>query len=253
MEYGKRVIQKGHKGRDVEELQIRLAGFRGTLPDGDFGPGTQLQVVVFQRDFMGITTPSGVVDRPTMKAIEKFGKKYPIDFKVLKCPCGVCKGFGRGLFPRSYRKNRPKVERFFKFEYPGIHRMLLWGVKATFFYMPEYNFSINSGYRCSARNKQKNRRSTNHHGKAIDLDVRLKPGEDKRDDMVRCNIIRGKLVELANAQIGWGARNRKALEPSNIAPTWVHYDVRQYARKYLKKRFFCKNEKELIGPYHIHI
>ena len=43
MEDGARELQKGTKGLDVRELQIRLAGFRGTMPDGDFGPGTELQ------------------------------------------------------------------------------------------------------------------------------------------------------------------------------------------------------------------
>jgi len=43
MEYGDRELKKGTKGLDVRELQIRLAGFRGTMPDGDFGPGTELQ------------------------------------------------------------------------------------------------------------------------------------------------------------------------------------------------------------------
>ncbi len=71
--------------------------------------------------------------------------------------------------------------------------------------------------------------------------------------MNRCDEIRGKLVELENAQIGWNASNRKALEPANIAPTWVHYDVRCYEREYLKDRFFCRNEEELHGSYQIQI
>jgi len=41
-------LQKGQLGDDVVELQLRLAGFRGTLLDGDFGPGTELQAKVFQ-------------------------------------------------------------------------------------------------------------------------------------------------------------------------------------------------------------
>ena len=71
------------------------------------------------------------------------------------------------------------------------------------------------------------------------------PGKDKRDDMNRCNLIRGIIVERSNAQVGWYAKNRKALEPDNIAPTWVHYDVRTYDRKYLADRYFCQNIEEL--------
>jgi len=41
MECGERELKRGSKGPDVAELQLRLAGFRGTVPDGDFGPGTE--------------------------------------------------------------------------------------------------------------------------------------------------------------------------------------------------------------------
>jgi len=55
--YGQRELKKGLSGEDVTELQIRLAGFRGTLPDGIFGSGTELQVVSFQSDFMNLSKP----------------------------------------------------------------------------------------------------------------------------------------------------------------------------------------------------
>jgi hypothetical protein len=245
MDYGERILQKGLTGDDVVELQIRLAGFRGTLPDGDFGSGTELQVVTFQRDYMKMATPTGLVDRATMEAIDKFADEFSIDFNALKCRCGTCKGFGQGKFKGLYISNKPKIEAFYRYEYPGIHRMILWAVRALFFYMPEHNFAFNSSYRCSVDNQQHGRSSTNHHGKAIDVDVPLKPGETKQDDRDRCDRIRGKLVETANAQIGWTANNRKALEPADIAPTWVHYDVRTYERKYLDDKYFCTNVKDL--------
>ena len=103
------------------------------------------------------------------------------------------------------------------------------------------------------RNDQTQRESTNHHGKAIDIDVIGEPGEDKRTDMNRCDSIRGMAVERSNAQIGWNAVNRKSLEPSSIAPTWVHYDVRSYDRKYLENNFFCTNLKELNNKKPINI
>jgi hypothetical protein len=245
MEYGERILQKTLGGPDVVELQIRLAGFRGTVPDGSYGPGTELQVVTFQRDYMKMQTPTGIVDGATMAAIDKLADDYPINFNQLKCPCGTCGGFGQGLFKGRYMAGKPKLEMYYRYEYPGIHRMLLWAARAIMFYMPEHKFVFNSCYRCSVNNKQKGRSSTNHHGKAIDLDVENKPGEDRRDDMNKCDAIRGRLVETANAQIGWAANNRKALEPSNIAPTWVHYDVRCYEQKYLKDEYFCKTLKDL--------
>jgi hypothetical protein len=239
MDYGKRELKRGCQGPDVEELQVRLAGFRGTLPDGDFGPGTERQVMNFQRDYMGLPQPGGRADAATLRAIDAFGARYPIDFGALRCPCGQCGGFGAGKHKDEYRAGVPREEATYLYEYPGMHRMLLWAARAVFFYMPEHKFSINSGYRCSVNNAKHGRTSTNHCGKAIDLDIALKAGECNVDDRAKCDAVRGRIVETADAQVRWGARNRKALEPPDIAPTWVHYDVRCYERKYLEDRFFC--------------
>jgi hypothetical protein len=246
MAFGDAELTRGAFGGDVVELQVRLAGFRGTLPDGKFGPGTELQVVSFQRDFMRRAHPTGVVDAATFAGIDRLRALYPIDFARLKCPCGHCDGFGQGRFRNLYRTGVAKSEASYRYEYPGMHRMLLWAVRGLFFYA-KLDFIITSGYRCAERNRQTGRTSTNHHGKAIDVDVPGKVGEDRRDDMKRCDFIRGICVEKSNAQIGWLAANRKALEPAHIAPTWVHYDVRCYDRAYLDDRFFCTTEAELDG------
>src|SRR5688500_1286645 len=103
MEYGERQLNHGHKGPDVVELQIRLAGFRGTVPDGDFAGGTERQVMSFQRDYMKIDQPSGVADRATLLAIDRFADDYRIDFDTLKCPCKECKGFGNSLYKGFYQ------------------------------------------------------------------------------------------------------------------------------------------------------
>lgn len=245
MQYGERELRRGDKGADVVELQVRLAGFRGTLPDGDFGPGTELQVVKFQQHYMGASRPTGVVDRDSFLAIDEFARRHPIDFRRLRCPCGQCGGFGSGRFKGRYLPGGEGQERFHRYEYPGMHRLILWAARAVFFYLPEHAFSFTSGYRCSVDNQRHNRTTTNHHGKAVDLDIASKPGECRRDDLDKCCQVRGRIVELANAQIGWAAKNRKALEPENIAPTWVHYDVREYEPKYLGEDFFCRNAAEL--------
>jgi peptidoglycan hydrolase-like protein with peptidoglycan-binding domain len=96
--FGKVPLQRGDKGAAVVELQLRLAGFRGTLWDGKFGPGTELQVVCFQRDYMRRSNPTGQVDRATLDAILEFEAKFPIPVTGLGCPCGSCEGFGRGNF-----------------------------------------------------------------------------------------------------------------------------------------------------------
>jgi hypothetical protein len=243
--YGQRELRHGDQGPDVVELQTRLAGFRGTLPDGDFGGGTLRQVLSFQRDWMRMPQPTGVVDRATFEAIDAFADAFPIDFAALRCPCGQCGGFGQGRFRGQYRPGKPQVEAFHLYESPGMHRMLLWAVRGAFFHVPEHRFVITSGYRCAVDNANRGRTSTNHHGKAIDIDVVLAPGEDKETDMARCDAVRGRLVETADAQIGWLARNRKALEPANIAPTWIHYDVRCYEPKYLGDEAFCTDAASL--------
>ena len=245
MEYGERQLERGCKGPDVVELQIRLAGFRGTLLDGDFGPGTERQVMSFQRDFMKMKSPTGVVDRKTMEAIDQLAKRYRFDFGTLKCPCGKCKGFGKGQFKGLYLDGKPRVEAFHRYEYPGMHRLLLWAVRGARFYLGRGRFTITSGYRCSLDNAAHGRSTTNHHGKAID--VVFAPGlpGPARDVRTDCNAARGRIVETADAQVGWGAPNRKSLEPSDIAPTWVHYDVRCYEPKYLVDEMFCTTQKAL--------
>lgn len=245
MAYGRRELKRGAKGADVVELQIRLAGFRGTVPDGDFGPGTELQVMTFQKACMGRAQPSGRADGATLRAIDDLADHFPIDFERLRCPCGSCGGFGQGAGKGKFTTGHAGEEAYHQYEYPGVHRMLLWAVRAAFFYMPQHTWTINSCYRCDADNVRAGRSSTNHHGKAIDLDIALKPGEVNVDDRRKCDAARGKLVETANAQVGWAARNRKALEPAEIAPTWVHYDVRCYEPKYLADAFFCTSLKTL--------
>jgi hypothetical protein len=243
--YGKRILKKDDSGDDVQELQIRLSGFSGTVPDGEFGPGTESQVLQFQR-IMNIE-PSGIVDEQTFQAIDFLSYKYPIDFNKLKCPCGVCKGFGQGLYKGEYLPDKPKIEQYYLYEYPGIHRVILWSFRALMLYMPNKKFFITSGYRCSVRNDQMKRTSTNHKGKAIDVDIELSPNEDKQNDLLNCNQARSTAEIYSKAQIGWSSANLKSLEPKDIAPTWIHYDVRSYEPKYLEDRFFCRNSQELDG------
>lgn len=250
MAFGDKSLELGARGPEVTELQLRLSGFRGTLWDGVFGHGTALQVVNFQRDYLGRKRPSGVADRDTLAGLARFAKEFPIDFAALRCPCGACGGFGQGRFQGSYRAGQPKAEAFHRYEYPGIHKAILHAFRAAKLYarrdgQPE--LSVTCGYRCWIDNERKGRTSTNHLGKAVDADFPLRPGEDKRDDCNRCDSARGALVEHAYFQIGWLAGNRKALEPSNVAPTWLHMDVRCYEPKYLAERFFVSDAESLDG------
>lgn len=243
--YGERLPVRGDTGADVVELQMRLAGFRGTVPDGNYGPGTELQVTCFQRDWMGLASPHGQADQATFDAIKDFGAVHPLDFQALKCDCGKCGGFGSGKFKGKYPTGYPESEAYLRYEYPGIHRMILWAFRTAVFYCRKRNLelAITSGYRCSESNRIHKRTSTNHHGKAIDFGII--GVTDNPKDMQLCDEIRGMLVETANAQIGWGGSNRKSLEPSHIAPNWVHYDVRSYERRYLDDHYFVRSAQEL--------
>ncbi len=247
MKFASENLSRGSKGVAVEELQIRLAGFRGTIWDGDFGPGTELQVITFQKEYMEVEDPDGIVGQNVFEALENFSKEFPIDFDKIKCPCGECTGFGQGHFKGEYRKE-PHIEAFHKYEYPGIHKVILQCYRAVLFYAKTEGFDppfLSSGYRCHIRNQQKSRKSTNHMGKAMDFDFPRKPGEDKKEDSFRCDKFRGIMIEKSNFQIGWHGRNKKSLEPSNIAPTWIHMDVRSFSAKYLQDKFFVATEQEL--------
>lgn len=248
MKFNSENLTRGSVGPAVEELQIRLAGFRGTVWDGDFGPGTELQVITFQKEYMKVEEPDGVAGPKVFKALENFAKEFPVNFDKLKCPCGECEGFGKGQFKEQYREDKPEIEAYHLFEYPGIHKAILQSYRAAQFYAKGTDFGtpfLTSGYRCHVNNKNKGRKSTNHMGKALDCDFDLKEGEDKRDDANRCDKFRGQMVEKSNFQIGWHGWNKKSLEPSNIAPTWIHMDVRSFSKKYLQEKYFVTTEQEL--------
>jgi len=245
MEYGERILEEGTNGPDVKELQIRLSGFSGKLPDGEFGAGTRASVEQFQKDYMKIT-PTGKVDKATYEAIDKFMADYPIDFAGLKCTCGKCTGWGGGRFKGEY-SNTAKTESGHKYEYPGMHRMLLFTVRALRFYS-KWKLSVNSAYRCWYNNEgwrngtktSTTRSTTNHMGKAIDLDT----DATGSTDAVRSNEIRKLAMDKSNCTNGWAA-GKKALEPADIAPTWVHLDVREIGSTYLTPEFFVKDAAAL--------
>lgn len=238
-----RELREGSQGPDVAELQLRLAGFQGTVPDGLYGKGTRVQVSAFQRDYMG-REGTGIADAETLQATDAFARDYPLDFAALRCRCGACPGFGRGL-GRGMQLDGLPGEQFHQYEYPGIHRMLLWAVRALLHYMPERGITVSSGYRCQHDNQLHGRTTTNHHGKAVDLVLVTQPGEDVSE---ACDAVRAFLLESAQAQIGWPRVNRKSLEPGELAPTWVHYDVRSYEPRYLEDHDFCTTLQGLDEP-----
>ena len=168
------------------------------------------------------------------------------------CPCGLCDGFGKNRHKGMYYG--AKLESTHRYEYPGIHRSLLWALKAVIFYLQKensvYSFrKISSGYRCYNRNIQTNRKTTNHKGKALDIHfnkngIRTRSCEDM--NKLRKHIFNKYL----GAKWDWlaGQENIFNLESvSTGATSWVHYDVRQFDQIYLKDEYFCKDSKTLNG------
>ena len=251
-----RELARGHKGQDVQQLQLLLAGFAGTVWDGDFGPGTERQVKAFQRDFMNHADPSGVVDAQTRGMLRQFLGDFGVERAALVCPCGECQGFGQGRGKGVYRDGGQE-EAYHQYEYPGIHLAVLQAFRAARFYAARAveegalraasadALRLTSGYRCASRNEQQGRTSTNHMGKALDSDLELPPGSDKQDDVEQSEKLRELLVARSGCQIGWTTRNVKALEPGHIAPTWVHVDVRCYERRYLDDSFFTTTPEDV--------
>lgn len=85
-------------------------------------------------------------------------------------------------------------------------------------------------------------------GKALDFDINRPSGTShgSKEDKDLMNSIRARMADTAEFQIGWSRKNRKALEPGSIAPTWIHMDVREYDRDpYLDDKFFVKSLEEL--------
>ncbi len=246
-------IKKGDSGSIVKELNIRLAGFGGSLPTEEFTDKTEQVVMQFQRDYMKVPE-TGKVCGNLLRAVDDFGRKYVMPFNKIKCRCGRCPGFGRNKFSEQ-AQDSSIPERYRKYEYPGIHRSVYWATKAIMFYFQnqesQYGYKIgdiSSGYRCNIHNSINGRTSTNHMGKALDLHIYKQSGNQRAPGPDRgANICRELFKKYSNAKIGWNGTNVFSLEPPNIAPTWVHVDVRQYELKYLKDEFFVKTAQDAEG------
>ncbi|AND63906.1 hypothetical protein AX766_05475 [Flavobacterium covae] len=180
-------IKKGDKSELIREINIRLAGFGGNVPTDEFTERTEKMIKQFQRDYMKVPE-TGKVCGNVLRAIDDFSTKFDIGvtfWDQLKCSCStkgrqasselrgikeknICDGFGDHTGKGTY-KATPHNEANHNYEYPGIHRSLLFGLKTLKFYFSQqtiYSLDlISSGYRC----RFKNYTTTNHQGKAIDI------------------------------------------------------------------------------------
>ena len=257
-------IKKGDKNELIREINIRLAGFGGNVPTDEFTDRTEKMIKQFQKDYMKVEE-TGRVCGNVLKAIDEFQNKYVIDINQAKCNCGKCPGFGNGKF--SEEKNDSKIsEKSRKYEYPGVHRTILWTQRAIQFYLATIEKNKNlrvgliySGYRCNINNIQHPdkhgvpRSSTNHMGKASDLHIYKLT--DNITTESNADKVRDLLVKYSGAKYRWGVKNVIALEPSSrdkigkefIATTWVHYDVRTFDLIHLEDKYFVKSMSDCNG------
>lgn len=235
-------IKKGDKGPLIEEINIRLVGFGGALPTDEFTDLTEKCIKQFQRDYMG-AAETGRACGGVLKALDEFMTSYPIAsrFSQMKCKCNVCGGFGSGRIQGNAH------------EYPGIHRSLVWALRAAEFYLKETKlgysiFTISSGYRCIDDNLQHSRTSVNHMGRALDVQF-VKDGETSRTGNAGIEKIREDIfVKYLGAQHRWVNHNKISLEAtSDGATTWVHYDVREYQASYQLDKFFVQSAADANG------
>ncbi|GAA4152133.1 hypothetical protein GCM10022217_06670 [Chryseobacterium ginsenosidimutans] len=268
-------IKKGDKNEVIREINIRLAGFGGNVPTDEFTDKTEKMIKQFQKDYMKVPE-TGKVCGNVLRAIDEFSINFDLSATVwnqLGCSCSTkgkevvsklravkelnkCNNFG----DKTGENTEP--EKSNKYEFPGIHRSLLFGLKAALFYLSKqktYSFGkISSGYRC----RFKNFKTTNHQGKAIDIQF------DKGKWQIRGQLYKN-IAELTkiredifykylNAKTSWTEKNSFSLEPiglnsdnslvdSNHTYSWIHLDVREFDKKYMDDKYFCKNSASLNG------
>jgi GH24 family phage-related lysozyme (muramidase)/LysM repeat protein len=268
-------IKLGDKGPLIEELNIRLTGFGGTISApsklDEFTDRTEQAIKQFQSDYMGIPA-TGKACGSLLLALDEFRSKYPINISAMKCPCGKCEGFGNGFtdseaagifLDAKHTKPRKGTE------YPGMHRALLWSLRSAIFYTRvkdkdlTYSFlHLSSGYRCWYNNAgyrnghltSTKRNTTNHMGNALDVQFR------KGSQSTRCagsdvDAIREKIfVKRLGAQLGWTERNTLSLETAaEGAATWVHVDVREYEAQYKTPRYYAVTQAVADGDSMVEI
>ncbi|QYF95423.1 LysM peptidoglycan-binding domain-containing protein [Massilia sp. PAMC28688] len=246
-------LKVGDKGPLVEEVNIRLLGFGGTIEAPEewdtFTSATEKAVRQFQRDFMGVAE-TGRVCGAVLASLDVLRDKYTFPWDPLKCPCGTCGGFGQGRMS-SQGFAIPKLNGAIKqgVEYPGFHRGLFYAMKAALFYTHKtdatykYAFSaITSGYRCWKRNMQKNRPSTNHMGNAVDMVFNKGAGTGVVRDGALETMRKRIFIDRMGAQLRWPDPNKISLEDTGDgADSWVHMDVREFNARYKKSHHFAKH------------
>ncbi|MCD0478910.1 peptidoglycan-binding protein [Chryseobacterium sp. LC2016-29] len=244
-------IKKGDKNELIREINIRLSGFGGNVPTDEFTDRTEKMIKQFQRDYMKVPE-TGKVCGNVLRAINDFQSNYPLNFDEIKCKCGSCTGFGKERNSEEYQ-NTKFLEKHRKYEYPGVHRSLLWCYRATLFYInrdTQLNFKtkwIESGYRCHNHYIYIRDRTTNHCGKALDIHYNILSTGKRTKSNNDMNKIRKEIFKkYTGAKEDWNSGS-DIFYLESFATTWIHVDVREFSQKYLTKKYFAKNSSDLNG------
>lgn len=242
------------KSELIREVNIRLAGFGGALPTDQFTELTAKCINQFQKDYMGVPE-TGKICGSVLVALDKFYKEYPVQGFMAKalCPCKKCKGYGnnrRGVPSGLNTAN----------EYPGLHRSLIWILKALNFYLKNEFKSqkmevayIESGYRCIANNIQKGRASVNHMGLA--LDIHINKNGRRTSELGDMEYIRKNILAVKMGASEQRIDNKIYLEPKKFnngkdgALTWVHFDITKFPSSNFDDFYFKKTVEDLNGEF----
>lgn len=254
-------VKPGDKGSLIEEINVRLTGFGGTVSESTplnvFTKRTESAIKQFQRDYMGVAE-TGKICGSLLIALDEFRSKIPISFASMKCRCGQCHGFGNGFIDSQaagYFKSTDRTKPYAGIEYPGLHRALLWALRAAIYYAESMDtelgfkfLTISSGYRCWHDNKIHKRSTTNHMGNALDIQFSRNNSttrcSGKDVDILRSNIF----VKRIGAQLSWPDKNKLSLETAaEGAKSWVHVDVREYDEQYKAPRYYAVTQDAADG------
>lgn len=249
----------------IREINIRLAGFGGNVPSDKFTDRTEKMVKQFQRDYMKVAE-TGKVCGNVLKAIDEFCNSWEEKISDYTCLCknvhsirDKCSGFGKGRYNGEYSSSR-KIERYHKYERPGIHRSLLWGTSALKFYLSKqdvYKYLWKTaGYRCWDHNRSVPRQTTNHMGKAVDIQF-SKNGHNilgsVRSNLPLLHEIYDKFYKkYLQAKYQWvDGKNNFSIEPIGIGEgftnSWIHLDVREFDNEYLDDRYFVRTQEKVLN------
>lgn len=255
----KACIKVGMRNSLIEEINIRLTGFGGSVKSDvtidEFTTDTESAVKNFQRDYMNVPD-TGKVCVDVLTALDEFKEKFPLAIDEMRCKCGQCTGFGQ-----QYQNSEPvKIykangEPINGIEYPGMHKGLVWLFRASLFYTTVkdkgqgYSFlKIASGYRCWNDNKIHNRNTFNHMGNALDLQF------SRQAPSIRCigqdleNLRKSIFIARLGAKMRWETRYQPSLEATvDGATSWVHVDVRTFGSKFKLNKYYAMTQNSLDG------